>query len=212
MRRSVLAAACLAPVLVAGPAHADGELGLSYDGRHWQDRLERPLFDPGVRWVPGDVRTARFYVRNLGSDQGTLAVEVEHAERTGPGALAASGHLHVTARAGGRDWSSLRGDLAHLVDDDLLASGRTVPVEVRVSMDAAAPNRTMVLSSDLGLRVVLRDARAGGAGGAGGHQLPDTGTPVPPWLPPVALALLGSGLWLVVRRRGEKSHGPLSGS
>lgn len=210
MRRSaaVAVAACLVPVLVAGPAHADGELGLSYDGRHWQDRLERPLFDPGLRWVPGDVRTARFYVRNLGSDRGSLTVEVEDTNRAGSGTLSASGHLRVVARAGRTAWTSMRGgDLAHLVDDDLLASGRTVPVEVRVSMDASAPNRTMVLSSDLDFRVVLRDARAAGAGsGAAGQELPATGTPVPPWLPPVALGLLGSGLWLVVRRRGERSE------
>jgi hypothetical protein len=212
MRRAAALAAvapiALAPVLAAAPAHADGELGLSRDGVHWHERLVRPLFDPDIRWVPGDVRTARFYVRNLAPDAGTLSVDVERVRRR---ALADSGFLHVVARADGAPWTALAdGDLARLIDGDDLASGRTIPVDVRVALGAAAPNETMVLSSDLDFRVTLRDADAVSSNGAvprdgtvlqDGLRLPATGAVVPPWLPPTGVALVAVGLWLLAGRR-----------
>lgn len=216
----------LLPVLLAAPAHADSELGFSVDGRQWQPRLTDPLFDPALRWVPGDVRTARFLVRNEAPDTGAMTVDVVRARRT---SLIESGFLRVTARAGDGPWTPLDdGDVSRLVDDHLVDSGRPVAVQVRVAMDADAPNGTMVLSTDLDFRVTLRDALAvssGGSGGSGenpgpggtdvlgdrggpGGTIPDGGSSVPPWLPPLALGLVGAGTWLVVRRRVDEDDDP----
>jgi len=60
--RVVLCGACL--VAPAAPARAADELGSSTDGRTWVSSLATPLFAPSFRWVPSDVETASFYVRN----------------------------------------------------------------------------------------------------------------------------------------------------
>lgn len=214
-RAAVLTAVCALPVLLVAPAHADGELGLSYDGTTWHESLSRPLFDPDVRWVPGDVRTARFFVRNQSDDAGTMTLDVARVRRT---ALVDSGYLRISARSGHDPWTSLEdGDVSTLIDDVLVSAGRPVPVEVRVAMGSQAPNGTMVLATDLDFRVALRDAEVvsgvsenadgtdgtDGTGGTGGTLLPDTGAPFPPWLPVLGFGLLGAGTWLVVRRRRD---------
>ncbi|MCW2815595.1 MAG: hypothetical protein JWN84_3050 [Nocardioides sp.] len=242
----MLATSALA--LSAAPAHAEGEpLGLSYDSVTWSDSLGVPLFDPDVRWVPGDVRTARFFVRNQQPDAGDLSVVIERAAQRD---LVDSGWLAISARAGSQPWTTVSDGGRHqLVDRDRLRPGVPLEVVVRVAMNVAAPNRTMVLSTDLDFTVSLTDSDAvldagegagdgvdgeGGAvidlGGDGavepedsgpvaaggapdaagldpvvagnsGDFLPGTGSEVPPWLPPLGLALLGTGTYLVVRRR-----------
>lgn len=199
-------------VLAASPARADEDaIGLSWDGTHWSRSLGAPLFDPDVRWVPGDVRTARFYVRNQHPDNGDLNVDLERVRRD---ELLDTGWLKISARAGDRPWSSVStGGLQELLVLDDLRSGRAIPVEVRVRMGEEAPNGTMVLSTDLDLRITISDADtvAGDEGStddddpvAGpGIDLPGTGSAIAPWLPPLALALLGTGTWLVVRRRRD---------
>lgn len=202
----VVPAALVVPVGSATPARADETvIGLSPDGVHWSGSLARPLFDPAVRWVPGDVRTARFWVRNQHPDAGDLTVDLERVRRA---ELLDSGWLDVSARAGAAPWTAVHdgGGLAELLDADDLASGDPVRVEVRVRMGRDAPNGTMVLSTDLDLRVTIVDADAvAPAVGA----LPDTGTAVPPWLPPLALGLVATGGWLVLRRRRDEPAGSL---
>ncbi|WP_148615017.1 hypothetical protein [Nocardioides rubriscoriae] len=232
MRRAAFAAAGAAVLLgaVSAPAHADRDdaIGLSTDGVHWAPDLVDPLFDADLRWVPGDERTATFYVRNERPDLGDLSVSVD---RVVSDTLRATGWLAVSARAGDQPWVSITDGGSHeLVDQDDVASDEPVTVQVRVAMSTDAPNDTMVLGTDLDFSVRLTDATAvlddsgsigGGAGGgtggsagggAGGTGTPDdpqsaagflpgTGSEVPLWLPPLALLLLGSGSYLVVRSR-----------
>ena len=64
-----VALASLALGLAASPSHADDSaerdraaLQLSLDGVTWTESIRQPLFDPDTRCVPGDTRTARFFV------------------------------------------------------------------------------------------------------------------------------------------------------
>lgn len=159
------------PILLAtaSPAYADDELGFSSDGSVWVESLTGPLFDPGVRWVPGDVRTASFFVRNQAVERGDLRVDVERTVRDD---LLETSYLEISARADGQTWSSVTGvGSQELLAADDLQSGRPVKVEVRVTLDDDAPNETMVLGTDLDFRVTLTQseivAEAGGGQGDG---------------------------------------------
>lgn len=154
------------PAFAAPPAFAADELGLSSDGVTWAGSLEQPLFDAGVRWVPGDVRTSSFFVRNQAAERGDLTVEVERTVRD---QLLQSSFLEISARAGGQPWTSVTaGGLQQLLTAEDLLSGRPVEVEVRVTLDEDAPNETMVLGTDLDFRVTLTQSEI--VADAGGDQ------------------------------------------
>ena len=70
----VFAAVTLHPV--AASAQTD-RLGLSSDGVTFAETLKKPLFDSAIRWVPGDVRVATFYVRNQAETAGNLQVAIK---------------------------------------------------------------------------------------------------------------------------------------
>lgn len=207
-----LVAAVVVLLVGLGPASADEpggvELGLSRDGVTWSPTLAEPLFDPGVRWVPGDVRTERFYVRNQATSRGAMTVTVRSVRRD---ALLETRTLSVAARSGDGEWRAVDGpSLVPIVDADLVASGAAVPVDVRVTMDSDAPNRTMVLGTDLEFTVQLADARSvpGGSGdGASGEDgLGDSGASVAAWMVLVgALAVFG-GTTLLLARRGSHAE------
>ena len=97
-----LALCAAGPLLVAAPATAHGDaLQVSADGRHWHSALSEPLFDPRVRWVPGDVRSTRFWVRNRAEEAGALRVQVIRAGRV---TLIDADALVVSAQAGTEPW------------------------------------------------------------------------------------------------------------
>lgn len=212
MRWIATALAMLLWVAIASPASADDragaahrEVGLSADGTHYADALDRPLFDPQVRWVPGDERRSTFWVRNQAGSAGDLTVDLTARSRS---TLFDSGYLRIAARAGHGPWHVVSGgeSLRLLTRQDLPAKAE-VPVTLRVTLAPGAPNGTMVLATDLDLRVTLSDVRAtGGAAGPGsGHGphgfLPSTGSSASWWLVPVGLLLLLSGVLLLTRRR-----------
>lgn len=144
---------------VAAPEASTGaspSLELSLDGVHWRRQITAPLFDPSLLWVPGDVRDETFFVRSTRPDAGALRVVVERASID---QLVDTGWLTLSARAGDGAWTSIESGGRHvLVDDDRVAGGQTVPVQVRATFDDGAPNGTMVLDSDLDFQVVLADA------------------------------------------------------
>ena len=214
-----LLAALVVLVAPAAAAHAGSQLGLSYDGQSWSTSLSRPLFDPEVRWVPGDVRTARFYVRNQSDGRGDLIIAVEDVARD---VLTGTGRLDIAARVGAGPWSEISSPGMHvLADTDDVPSGTTVPVDVRVSLEDLAPNRTMVLGSDLDFSVTLTDSRArDGAGGDEGNgggddnggsiDLPGTGAGFTAAELALGLVLLTSGaLLLAGRRRQDDDPDPI---
>lgn len=203
---ALLAFLTCSTVLYPHPAAAEDNLGLSLDGVHWHAGLAEPLFDPAVRWVPGDVRTSRFLVRNDAADPADLALDLL---RRSDDALIETGWLRVSARAGSGSWTTIAASGTHrLVDEDRIAAGSVVPLQVRVALAPSAPNGTQVLGSDLDLRVTLTDSRANAHNGDNGDNgegpdqaLPDTGLALPWWEVPLGLLLVLGGLLLLAARR-----------
>lgn len=222
--------AALAAVLLllglAGPASADG-IGLSNDGAHFGDGLAGPLFDPDVRWVPGDERTARFWVRNDATQAGALRLTMTD---DGVRSLLATGDVTVSARAAGTGWTSVDSTGTRvLVDDTVVPPRGRRWVDVRVAFDPASGNESQGRLLDLGLEVSLTqssavlapgapatgdsdaaatgsvapagDTAAGPAPATSGGLLPDTGTAVTPALLLLGALLCAAGFTLLAARR-----------
>lgn len=212
---SVLTALML---LVPSAASAADEIGLGRDGVTFAPALTAPLFAPEIRWVPGDVRTERFWVRNNMSTPAILEIDL----RSDPvGELLASGDLLVTAVAPGGRAVTVTGN-GQVLTDAPVAAATSIPVDVTVSFDAASTSRTENLSSQLVFGVRLTDssdvgnsggnngngsgtgsggADNGGTNASSGNVLPGTGASVPLWLLVVAAAAAVAGALLVRRPR-----------
>lgn len=205
LRAVVVAFACLA--MLAAPARADDELTVSWDGEDWSSSLDRSLFDPETRWVPGDTRTTQFYVRNNASDRGDLTVTVESLD---PDHLLRSDDIRLEARLGTRKWIALErtGEAFRLATVGLLAAGEE-RIRVRASFDPAATNSSQHSQLRLTFRVTLSEARAAGEDGPDSHNgapLPNAGGLLPAW--PLAGAAIAVGIGLALIRRGrEERHG-----
>ena len=214
--RRVLALVLAALLVTAGaPAAAgnDGDsarqaVGLSVDGVDYQTGLDQPLFDPTVRWVPGDVRGSTFWVRNQAAESGDLTMDLLVPGR---GNLFVSGHLSVTARAGDGPWHTVtHGESMRLLTHKDFPAEAEALVTVRVALAPEAANGTMVLATDLDFRVTLTDARAtapgtgpdGADGGGPGGLLPGTGLSASWWaVVRLGLLLLMAGLFLLFLSR-----------
>lgn len=201
--------------MVAAPARAEGEIGFSWDGSTWTDRLPGTLFDESVRWVPGDVRTSQFFVRNRAEGSATVSVAVRSNHRN---RLLRARDISLMARVGAGPWVDLvrRGE-DHLLSRRDLGPGERTRVQVRASFDPASANQSQREEFDLRFRVTLTDARSGGGSDAadvgaadeehtatpGNGVLPGTGAPRLGWLLLLSTALIGSGLTLQRRRHRE---------
>lgn len=84
--------------VTTSPAVAAGELELSRDGTSWSPDLSEPLFDSNVRWVPGDIRSSSFFVRNLTSQQGRLSMDILDTAAT---ELIDTGNISIDAQGAG---------------------------------------------------------------------------------------------------------------
>jgi hypothetical protein len=197
-RTSALAAAMLA-VLMTAPAAADtadGRLELSVDGRTWSGSLRAPLFDPALRWVPGDSRTAHFWVQNGSSDPGRLVVTIQGRRAD---VLMQTGDLAVTARGGGGIWTSVDTPGTHeLLRVSPLAAGDRVRVAVDVAFKPSARNQSQAEVLDLALGVRLDQLIEPGSSGS--PVLPNTGGLWWWWIPAGA-GLVGIGAAVVARAR-----------
>lgn len=208
------AVAAVAVVVPAAPAHADDELGLSRDGVSWSADLGAPLFEPGLRLVPGDVETRSFLVRNDGPSAGVLTVNVVAGD---PDALLASGSLSVEAQVGGGSWVPVGIGRTRAVTALEVARGARTKVSVRARFAAESTAQQL---SDVPFRLRLRlsedgdvggvDEGAGGPGDGGAvggesEGLPGTGAGVTSGLVWLAAGLVGAGLALI--RRGRTDGG-----
>lgn len=211
----VLAVAVVLLPLPAAHAASGGQLGLSIDGRTWTRNLTRPLFDPTIRWVPGDVRTASFWARNQSSDPGRLSIRVTGGPAT---SLARTGNIRV--RVDGRT-VALSGS-GTVVTDRLLQPGRRQRVPVSVAFLGSSTNPSQ--ARQLGVRFLVRltqagiGGRHGSAGGTspggtslgepsrGGDLLPNTGGP-PLWPAAVAAGSLLAGAAVLRRTRAGGGDG-----
>lgn len=211
--RRLLLAALLASLAVAGgaaPARADDEIALSLDGQTWVPALTAPLFERDLRWVPGDVETRSFYVRNLGPTDSRLLISVV---ASGDDQLVDDDDVALAVRAEGGPWASLDNgdDVAPLVREPV-DRGDAVRVDVRAAFRWSSSNQTMIAKLPLRIEVVLReDVGDGGdgdgddGGGGTGGLLPGTGSSVPWWLVAVAGGGVAAGVTLVVAGRRREA-------
>jgi len=137
-------------LLVPGAARADPDgpsVGLSPDGGRWADSLEGPLFSTALRWVPGDRRSASWWVRNESRDRARLSVELPE-DAVLPGWLALSTRVDD-------GWTSVADGGPGVVG--VLAPGEERRVDLRVAMRPAAGNASERETADLRLRVRLTE-------------------------------------------------------
>lgn len=170
----LVAMVLLAPGTVAHAAPAD-DVVVSADGTTWSDALPSPLFDPGFRWVPGDVRTAAFWVGNRADDAGDLAI----VARTGAGSDGSvADHVTLEARRASGSWVVLRADgRSRSLPGTALAAGAEERVLVRAGFSPGAGNPTQRRRLLLDFEVVL--SRTPGVAGPddGPGALPAAGGP-----------------------------------
>ncbi|MCW2750341.1 MAG: putative cell surface protein [Aeromicrobium sp.] len=185
---------CVTLVLMssnAGPAFASSPLQLSLDGVHWTDAISDPLFNPSMRWVPGDSEQATFFIRNHGGSAGDLTVDLLGSSA---GKLLDSGSLHITAKGGGGAWTSVSAPGRHrLLSAPHVADGQIEPIAVNAVFDAAANNRSQLHAAKLAFRVTLSESTSD-------SPLPNTGAPDLRWYAALSAILIGIGLALVSRR------------
>jgi hypothetical protein len=195
-----LLAAVLVLLLTAAPAHAAGELGLSRDGVTWTPQLTDPLFDSAVRWVPGDVRSESFFVRNQSSAGGRLSIDILG---TSIHTLLDTGAVDIDAQGAGGAWVVISSPGTHrLLSEGSVPAGSVREVAVTVHFDPASTNVSQLKSLELAFRVnLVQDVAADGSDGSDGADgdddgsgiLPDTGAP-PAWWGIVGIATLGLGV------------------
>ncbi len=215
MRPAMWLAAAGVFALTASPAVAEGELQLSRDGTTWTTDLSDPLFDSTVRWVPGDTRSSSFYVRNVTSQQGRLAVDILDTTTT---ELIDTGDVSVDAQGAGGAWTAVTEAGTHrLLSDGVVPGGETRRIDVTVSFAATSGNNSQVKTLPLHLRVQLvehvestgpddGDSDDGGSDDHGGF-LPDTGAPAW-WIGLTSAALMLAGAMVRRQSRSEEArHG-----
>lgn len=187
----------LATVPGAAPAHAADDIGLSPDGVVWYDALHRPLFDPAVSWVPGDVETASFYVRNVGPSAARLTIDLRDVRGV---ELLGADDIVITARRGGGRWLSVEnGDAATTLTDSAIRQGGQTRVDVRIRFRWQAPNRVMLGRLPLDFEVRLVQAGPSDTG------LPDTGSDIGRLVVLLAGILIGCGLALLAAARRTRA-------
>ncbi|MEO6606134.1 MAG: LPXTG cell wall anchor domain-containing protein [Aeromicrobium sp.] len=185
----------------AAPAAADGELGISSNGASYSPTFHGPLFSSAIKWVPGDSRTATFYVRNQSTDTASLTVTLlgDHV-----GQLLDSGDLTVSATGGGGAFTpASNGDEQLLLLSEGIEGGDVVPVQVKVDFSYSSPNDTQLTSTDLNFRVTLTQTADVSPGDGSTGALPDTGSPDITWIGLFGSILLGTGVAIVSRRRNN---------
>lgn len=191
---------CVTVVLMcssAAPAYASSPLQLSLDGVHWTDAISDPLFNPAMRWVPGDSENATFYVRNNGGSVADLTVDVLGSSA---GKLLDSGAIHITAKGGGGAWTSVSEPGRHrLLTATRVPDGKVEPIALHAVFDAAATNRTQFHAAKLAFRVTLSEANSRSPR----SPLPDTGAPDLRWYAALSAILIGTGLAFASRRSGS---------
>lgn len=136
----------------ASASSRGGGVSLSTDGTTWNSSLPGPLFNEEVRWVPGDTRTERFYVRNDSGVDASMQIRILNARID---ELIRVGDLEVATRIDGGAWQSTQQAGERVLSEDTIAAAATRTVNVRVSLPAASTNVSQVRQLDLRLKVIL---------------------------------------------------------
>lgn len=182
----------------AGRATADGPEGavlISPDGRTWSADLPAPLFDPSLRWVPGDTRTSSFYVENRGASPAEVGLKVSAADG---GSLLGTGDVLLRARVAGGPWEAVPGEIGEPLDSVAVGVGESRRIDVRAVLRAASSNLSQTASVALSFVVQLTE-KAPSPG-----TIPATGAPELRGLLFLAALCVGTGLALVRRTAGSR--------
>ncbi|HEY9294042.1 MAG TPA: LPXTG cell wall anchor domain-containing protein [Microlunatus sp.] len=205
---AVATAAGLVLVAPAAPANAQDEVLVSKDQHSWSSRLEHPLFDTSVTWVPGDVVESSFWVRNAASSTGDLALGLD-AERDDQ--LLQHDTILLSARTAGGDWMPISAGGRDQRLEPPVRPGAEIKIIVRVRYRWPAGNSSQYQLSALDFRVTLTESAPSGhrpPPGQDQQPLPNTGNEVAAWLLPAAGLLIGIGLVLLRSRRHTRAGGP----
>lgn len=210
-----LASVVFGVVVVLGApvaAVAANEVGLSSDGTSWGPTLDRPLFDPNFRWVPGDKESSSFWVRNQSATAARLDIDVIGSAIE---SLVETGDVEVAVRVDDGSWvatrQSGRQSLATAVP---VGPGERHKVTVSVRFDPASANVSQTRQWELTFEIrltqdvgVLDDRNAvddrdddDDAGRDSNGWLPGIGGQ-PWWLLPAGASLVGLGMALVKRSK-----------
>ena len=194
-------AAALLGVSTPVAMSTDGRLGLSLDGKTWTSDLHDGLFEDTVRWVPGDQRTATFYVRNQSDEEARLEVWIDDTRRD---ELIESGDLTITAKGSTGAWTPADGPgSVELLRVEPLPAGAMEQVEVAVTLAADATNQSQDTGLDLAFTVQLSE-RVESSGQQPPDGLPGTGG-VRLIVTLGGLGLIAAG-WIITRRRKATPH------
>lgn len=219
LRRAIrVATALVAALMVTSGARvtAADEIGFSDDGVTWSTQLAEPLFDPAVRWVPGDTRTATFFVRNQTDDPALLAIDVI---ATDTGGLLATGAITITATESGSTMTRVDSAGTHrLVSDTELRSGAAADVAITVRFDPGSNDQTQALAFELQVEAILAQDTAALSPSGGDNppvtppdgSAPDLPTTGAAFIRPLAVAatvFLTLGSLTVAARRRRLQHG-----
>lgn len=211
--RAIAWSAALTALLTFGVpaiAHAEDGVAVSHDGVTWGSNLDQPLFDESIRWVPGDSRMARFYVRNDTDDTARMDVDLI---ATNVDELLDTGELDVEVRFAEGPWQGAGQARSLRLSSQQVGGRASGPVDVRVSFRADATNVSELLAFQMNLRVTLTETEAAPPGPpappaqnrTGGLTLPITGSQIHPMVVASGVAAFTLGALLVTRRRRE--HG-----
>lgn len=212
---SIGAAAAAVVALAAAPAHADDEIGLSYDGVTWSEELPAGLFESDFRFVPGDVEVRSFRVRNEGPSAGRLTVDVIASD---PDDLLVADDFVIEARVTGGDWIDVGPGVTNAGADIAIPQGAQTRVYVRAAFDwdstrqlQRVPFRVRLYMAEDGDVGGVDDGNGNGNGDGGGGDvggvegsLPDTGSPLGAGTIWLAAGLIGAGLALLRRGRDRE--------
>ena len=203
-----------AMLLVASPATAADEIGLSIDGVSWSSHLTQPLFDPALVWVPGDDEVSSFYVRNQGPSGANLTVVARTADSDN---LVADDDLKLWVRAGGGSWIRVQnGAVSTAPASGIASEGSVTRVDLRVRFDPASVSQSEAKALRLNVVITLTEAvpdesdsdgsdRSDHSDGSDG-RLPGAGSSVKPQWMWFAAGLVGGGVVLVgASRRRERA-------
>jgi len=115
------------------------KLLLSRDGHTWSRTLKTPLFPKRVVWVPGDVDTRKFYIRNKSGGRARLGIVIRLNDKS---KMVKAHQLQLLVKVGTARWVEVARSGQQLVKVGM-SSGAIKRVLVRVRLRSTANNSTM---------------------------------------------------------------------
>lgn len=204
------------------PASAEGEtkILISSDGVHFGSSLDAGLFDGFGLMVPGDTDQARFWVKNPLSVQTEMRVSVRDFVSPAPAFAQAVTLTTWDSIGDSSDTTSMTDlfDCRVVVPSRTLGPGEIVQVDLNLTMLDVTGQIAQNEAGELSFKVGMRDGEAGPFPASAcddtevivadpqpsAQDLATTGYQLPSAVIVAAGALIGSGFFLVGRRRRRR--------